>query len=221
VNKVQSVVVSKRNGPLLAEVARLWLNPADLVLDVTYGRGLFWTDYRPARLIAHDLYTVDGIDFRRLPEGDSSIDVVVFDPPYVSPGGRATSTIHEFNDRYGIDLVPRTVKETQELIAAGMKEATRVLVPGGRLLVKCADYISSGRFVQGRHHVVSTARTLGLEQVDEFVHHSGSGPQPKKNRDGTPRRQVHSRRAHSYLCVFQAPRVRSRHRRADQSAGGT
>ena len=42
--------------------------------------------------------------------------------------------------------------------------------------------------------------------ADLFIHHSGMGPQPKTNLDGTPRRQVHSRRAHSYLVVFQKPK---------------
>lgn len=54
-----------------------------------------------------------------------------------------------------------------------------------------------GAFVKGRHFVVQTADRLGLEQVDEFIHHSGTGPQPPG------RRQLHSRRAHTFLCIFR------------------
>jgi hypothetical protein len=205
---IESVVTARRNGPLIAQAAKLWIKPDDLVVDVTWGRGRFWTDFQPERLIRHDLYTLDGVDFRVLPEVDASVDVVVLDPPYTAPGGRATSTIADFNDRYGIDLVPATVADTQELIAAGIKEATRVLKQGGRMIVKNADYISSGRFVTGHHHVVSTALACGLSQVDEFIFHGGQGPQPKVNRDGSPRRQVHARRVHSFLSVFQLGRRR-------------
>jgi hypothetical protein len=213
---VQSVVRCQENGPLIAAAAQLWIKDTDLVVDMTYGRGLFWTKYRPARLVGHDLIT-DGVDFRQLPEADGTVDVAVFDPPYISPGGRTTSTLDgrggdagDFNERYGLTDTPTSPAELADLIAQGIKEATRVLAPKGRLMVKCMDYVSSGGLFLGRHHVVTTALALGLTQVDEFVHHSGTGPQPTQNPDGTPRRQIHSRRAHSFLCVFQAPRRAAR-----------
>jgi tRNA G10 N-methylase Trm11 len=206
VTPILSVVNSKKNGPLIAQAAQLWINPEDTVVDVTYGRGLFWATYQhPGPFTAHDI-TLDGVDFRHLPEDDASVDVVIYDPPYISPGGRKTSTVTDFNLRYGLVDVPRTPAETDTLIVAGMTEAVRVLRRNGRLFVKCADYVTSGKLHLGHHMVVSAALHLGLEQVDEFVHHSGTGPQPKYNLDGTPRRQVHSRRSHSFLCVFKKGR---------------
>lgn len=213
---VQSVVQSRENGPLLATVAQLWIGPEELVVDVTYGRGNFWTVFRPGRLVAHDL-ALDGVDFRQLPEADGTADVVVFDPPYIPQGGRETSTLNRrpgggpnvrepggFLERYGLYDGPRNVTELDELVAAGMKECTRILAPGGRLMVKCMDYISSRKYQQGRHKVVLCAGALGLRQVDEFVHYSGLGPQPPRDV------QEHSRRAHSFLCVFQASKRRAR-----------
>jgi hypothetical protein len=196
---VQSVVQSQRNGPLIAAAAQLWINDDDRVLDVTYGRGLFWTDYRPTDLTTHDI-AIDGVDFRDLPHEDESFDVVVFDPPYIAQGGRETSQLPDFMDRYGLVDVPKTVSELQGLIFEGLRETVRVLATEGRLFVKCMDYINGGEFVQGRHFVVDTVNLLGVSQVDEFVHYSGTGPQPKG------RRQLHSRRAHSFLCVFRKGR---------------
>jgi hypothetical protein len=167
---------------------------------MTYGKGNFWTDYRPANLTTHDI-AIDGVDFRNLPHDSGSFDVVVFDPPYITQGGRDTSTIPDFLDAYGLVEVPKTVTELNLLIWAGMVEARRVLAPKGRLLVKCMDYINGGRYVQGRHTIVRYAEDLELEQVDEFVHYSGTGPQPPRPR------QLHSRRAHSFLCVFQKGRA--------------
>lgn len=192
---VQSVVYSQRNGPLIAAAAVLWIADDDLVLDVTYGRGLFWADYRPSNLVAHDLVT-DGVDCRHLPEDDATFDVVVFDPPYIVQGGRDTSKTAGFLDRYGLVDSPKTLLAMQALIRDGMTEARRVLKPEGRMFVKCMDYINGGKFIQGRHFVVSTALDLDLEQVDEFVHYSGAGP-------GAWDVQLHSRHVHSFLCVFE------------------
>ena len=40
---------------LFATVAQLWVWPDDLVMDVTYGKGNFWTVFHPERFIRHDL----------------------------------------------------------------------------------------------------------------------------------------------------------------------
>ena len=190
-------VFSGDNAGLIAYVAPLWIPPDALVLDDTYGGGGWWKQWRPERLIAHDRYTLDGVDFRQLPELDASVDVVAFDPPYVSTGNPATSTVPDLYARYGIGQTGW--RATFELVAAGMKEATRVLVPRGRLLVKCCDFVESGQRRWGHDHVVTTARNLGLRQRDEVIHISGTGPQPARPR------QLTTRRAHSFLCLFETP----------------
>lgn len=203
-SSVESVVKSRYNGPLIRAAAELWIEPTDLVVDVTYGKGNFWTEFQPARFVKHDLHTLDGVDFRALPEADDSCDVIVFDPPYIPQGGRETSGMPDFLARYGLMTVPSTNAALRVLIGAGIVEAARVLRPGGRLMVKCMDYINGSAYQAMRHFVVATALEDGLVQVDEFVHHSGLGAQP------AGRRQLHSRRAHSYLCVFQKPKTRKR-----------
>jgi tRNA G10 N-methylase Trm11 len=197
---IETVVRSRRNGPLIRAAATLWILPGDLVVDVTFGEGGFWTDYRPATLVVHDLYKVDGVDFRDLPEPDRSVDVVVFDPPYIAQGGRESGgSIAAFRDRFGLDEGPRSTAELRELARDGIAEAARVLKPSGRLLVKTMNYINGRAFVQGQRDVVTAAEEAGLVQVDEFVHVSGTGPPPPGRKV-----QVHARRAHSFLCVFQA-----------------
>lgn len=194
-------VVRGTNADVIVHVAHLgWITDEDRVFDATYGRGKWWTKYRPphlAYLIPHegDFRRMDGI-------GDHNWDVVAFDPPYVLVGGRETSTVPDLLDRYGL-RGPTSLEKLFADIAAGIAEAHRVLRPGGRLLVKCSDFVSSGRFVTGHHQVVSTALAQGFEQVDELVHYSGTGPQPPG------RRQVHSRRAHSFMCIFEKPSRRS------------
>jgi hypothetical protein len=190
-------VVSGSNGVLIGKVAQLGYlgGPNDTVLDVTYGRGLFWTRYRPAWLIQGEG------DFRDRPEVDDSVNVVCFDPPYISTGSRATSSVDEFYDRYGLgDL--KGWRAIRTLIDDGLAECARVLKPGGYLLVKCMDYVESGHKVWNTFHVVNEADGLGLRLVDRFIHLSGGGPQTMTNLDGSPRAQKHAREVSSMLLVF-------------------
>ena len=64
------------------------------------------------------------------------------------------------------------------------------------------DYVDSAGKTWNHLHFVETAAQLWLDLRDLVVHHAGPGPQPTKNLDGTPRRQVHS-----FLCVFVKPRA--------------
>ncbi len=193
------------NAHLLADVARLWIPVEGTVLDVTYGRGIWWKQFHPATLVTHDLRS-DGVDFRQLPEADSTFDVVAFDPPYVCTGGRETSTISDFNERFGLHTTPRTPAELDNYIGAGLAECARVVKPHGVVLVKAMDYVWSGRYHPATHHLMVRAFGLGLEIIDRFEMVGQVRPQPGG------RRQVHARRNLSTLSVFRKP-IASKSRR--------
>lgn len=189
------------NADLIASVVELgYIREDDFVLDPTYGKGLWWKYYRPQNLTTHDL-AIDGMDFRKLPRTyEKRFDVIAFDPPYVSKGGRATSGIPEFDARYGLELCPATPRDLQTLICDGMTELKRCLVPYGIMLVKCMNYISSGKYWPGRFYTEQHGLALGFDIVDEFVHIGHPGPQPHG------RRQKHARNNYSTLIIFRARR---------------
>ena len=190
------------NAELLADVAKLYISDDAEVLDPTYGRGTWWKIFRPEHLTTHDI-RLDGVDFRALPEADATFDVVAYDPPYIAPGGRKTSTIDDFNDRFGLTDAPCTPMELRHYIAAGLKECARVTKPKGRILVKAMDYVTSGAFFPGTHYVVSDALELGLRYVDRFEH-----VRPRLGVQPNHARQLHARRNLSTLLVFEVPRAR-------------
>lgn len=170
------------NAAMFVDVARLWI-PADaIVLDPTYGKGGFWKKVRPTGLIAHDLYTLDGVDFRHLPEADGSVDVVTYDPAYVVPGGRDTSTVPDFNQQYGMDSTEKTLgKQWEDVIVPGAFECARVLRPDGLLMWKAQNYISSSAYHNYRQAITAfMGEVLLFEQVDEFMFiRKSGGMQPK------------------------------------------
>lgn len=196
------------NAHLIADMARLgYLRQDDHIIDPTFGLGKWWTIWRPDRLTAHDIDPAkgDGVDYRDLPEGDNTFDAGVFDPPYMAPGGRTSTSTHEFNHRFGLHTTPATPIENQASINAGLDELARVLKPRARLLVKCMDYINGGALFPGTHLTLSHAINAGYRYVDRIEHVGRPGPQPKTNIDGSARRQVHARRNLSTLFVLEAP----------------
>jgi len=73
------------NAELILAAHKLgYLPPGALVLDATYGEGIFWKKYRPERLVVNSLSPGSApdvrFDFTRPPFGPGSFDVAVFDP---------------------------------------------------------------------------------------------------------------------------------------------
>ena len=190
------------NGHLIADLHRLgYLQDEWRTLDPTYGRGMWWKVWRPVELVTHDL-AQDGVDFRDLPYGDEEFQAVAYDPPYVSTGTtkhrRINASLHQ---PYGVGDNAHTPHLIQALINEGLAECARVAKAKGFLLVKCQDYIKSGKFWNGTYLTMSHGIGLGLEVVDRLEFITSPRPQPHG------RRQVHARRNLSTLIVFRKGRA--------------
>jgi hypothetical protein len=136
--------------------------------------------------------------------GDNTIEQAVYDPPYVAKGGRSTSGMPEFDDAYGIDACPATPFLLQQLIDEGMYEMDRVVEPRSIVLVKCQDYVSSGKLWAGTLHTANFAvEALDWTLVDR-VEHVAKHPRPQP----PGRTQKHFRRNLSTLFVFRTGRLK-------------
>lgn len=191
------------NGELIRDVWDMYVAPRwdePRCMDVTYGRGGWWTEIHPEQLVTHDIKT-DGVDFRNLPHDDRSFDAVFFDPDYIAPGGRKTSTIPDFNDRYGLKPEYETPKSLEDnWLKPGLDECLRVTDAHGLVFMKCANYVTSGKLWLGAYNMIRYGQGLTHPDVkvyDIIVHVSGTGPQPKG------RRKLHARSNSSVLLVFR------------------
>lgn len=183
----------RTNAELVRDVALLYLRQDMEACDVTYGRGNWWTMWKPTSLVAHDKYTYDAIDFRDLPEEDGTYDLVAFDPPYKLNG---TPELGDFDDRYGVDKT-MTWQERHAMIGEGIEECARVLRRGGILLLKCQDQVCSGKIRWQTDEFTDRAETVGLMKVDRFDMTGGGRKQP------VGRRQVHAHGRPSTLLVLR------------------
>lgn len=247
---------------MILDVVELgYIKGSDSVIDLTFGRGKWWTLYHhPGFFVANvdpdddtkqvydrtgglEVFAIER-DFRDL--GDMSsvgnegglFDVVVFDPPYVSMGGRATSTLPDFMDRFGLENAASTPELLQADNNRGLAEALRICKPGGLVLAKCAPYISSGVRKEGDWWTRDAALELGFEIHDMLIHLGDVRAQPKDNPckkcegtgttylggegpcskcDGTgriPRKVKHARNNFSVLFVLKKPKPRRSRKKA-------
>lgn len=195
-----SISAAPTNAELIESIAPLYLD--GLTLDVTYGKGGWWSKLRPENLIAADLDPTKArtvrADFTRLPFSNRSVDAVAYDPPYIPHGGINQTT--DFAERFGL-AGGRSRSSMDNLIAAGLSECKRVTRKW--VLVKCTDYTNGRQFHLGHVAVANAASELDLEPWDLIVHAAGIGP------GHNLQTQLRARRAHSYLMVY---RRRSRER---------
>lgn len=192
------------NGHLIADIARIgWLRVEDRIYDPTYGLGVFWQEWQPARLYASDCNIRKSpmgkaIDFTDLPFRDRMFDVVVFDPPYKLNGTPSP----EVDERYGVDGKVRW-QDRMKLILDGVRECQRV--SDDRLLVKCQDQVVSGEIVWQTHLIWETLtrdthnadKSPAWRLADRFDL-AGSGREQPKDRA-----QKHARFRPSTMLVFK------------------
>jgi hypothetical protein len=163
--------------------------------------------WQPDELVAHDLHKLDGVDYRHLPHPDCSFAQAVYDPPYIAMGGRDTTGLPGFLERYGLHGCPQTPAALQRHNDAGLAELRRVLEPRAMLVAKTADYVSGGKLWLGVHRTVEAAEALGFRLEDKLLHVGEPRPQPDGRGhvhargncstalvlrvDGRPRRRLH------------------------------
>lgn len=196
-------IVHGNNADLIAEVARLYIPEGSLVRDVTWGKGAFWKKLDTSRIklsgsdIDPAVATGDVIqaDFRSLPDGTGTADVVVLDPPYIHNPGK-----HQTDSRYNNAGTTGGMShnDIRQMYRAGMTEANRVLKPGGRLLVKGKDEIESGKQCWSQTELLMDAMALGFYGKDLFILIPTS-----RTAMGRWTKQLHARKVHSFLWVFE------------------
>lgn len=191
------------NDQVFPQILRLYVPQGSLVADVTYGKGVFWKNV-PAG--AYDLRATDlrtGVDCRELPYGDTTMDCVVFDPPYMhTPGGTAHQKHQNFEVYYSNNRTENRAKKYHEAVLdlyfMGAREAHRVLKPDGIYIVKCQDEVCANQQRLTHVEIINELGGMGFVVEDLFV-------VVRMNRPGVSRilRQVHARKNHSYFLVFR------------------
>ena len=185
--------IQGNNTKLIEEVTKLFLTQDKIIVDITYGRGIFWKGSNLSVIGSDKKGNVDlKADFRMLPYKAESVDVVVFDPPYMHGGKTVKKSINQCyqNENTSHESVIRNY-------GFGILEGARILKKRGKILVKCQDEIESGKQRFSHIEVIQLLELFGFKILDMFVLMQDHIPAMRLNYQKT------SRKNHSYLVVAE------------------
>ena len=189
----------RTNADLVVDLVTLgYLHDGLSVLDLTYGKGRFWSKYRPPLLVTNDLDVTLATDHHFDFRGDrpahlrAAFDVTVCDPPYGLRG-----TVNDTNGDYGLgEYLP--VAERHAMMKAGLSATYDYTKPGGLVIYKCQEQTCNGRKYPQPYMVHDWAMREGLEYESTFHVHSHR-PQPA----GRGQKLVHQN--YSSALLFRRP----------------
>lgn len=172
--------------------------------DATYSVGNFYKNTN----ISEPQYKfdinpqIDGVEYgdsRNLPLDDSSINCMMFDPPFLATTGKSLTENKNnniINKRFG--TYP-SEKELHQFYIDSLEEAYRVLVDKGILIFKCQDKISSGKQYMSHCFIHNEAVKIGFYPKDLFILLAKS----RLVADWQLKNQKNARKFHSYFWVFE------------------
>lgn len=184
------------NSTIFPDVLKLYTKQGQRILDMTYGKGIFWrkVDTSKYNLVTNDWITEADMseDFRRMSLEAATFDCVILDPPYMHDSATVKASINDIylNNNGNHESVIR-------LYAGGILEAARLLKKRGILIVKSQDEIESG--VQRMSHIelIQLAEILGFRVLDLFIVVSTTIPAMQWSSQKTARKN------HSYFIVLE------------------
>lgn len=201
------------------------------ILDVTFGRGVFWklVDRSQYRVLGTDLCLdadvpslfpdveiKSGVDFGSLPFEASSVDAVVLDPPYMegfyrpNPETRPGQGTHKaFRKAYSsgeevVDIVPKGRLAWQDrVVQAYLRGAVEALrvLKSNGTLIVKCQDAVSANLQRLAHVEIITA----LESMGFYCKDLFVVVRPARAAVSRVSVQVHARKNHSYFLVFSKP----------------
>lgn len=198
---VKTIVYS--DTAVIKSILKLHANGKDIELDPTYSTGGFYKDGIKKPPLKFDIVPqapgVIKANAINLPLNDESINVTIFDPPFLATTGPSLSKkdkSNRLNKRFTV------FKDEESLFTfydKALTELYRICKRKGILIFKCQDKVSSGKQYFSHCFIYQKAIEKGWYPKDLFILIS-------KNRivaDWQLKNQKHARKFHSYYWVFE------------------
>lgn len=176
--------------------------PFGFEVDATFGNGAFYRskeDWPKHRFdLDSTLKNCKHASSTDLPLDSSSVNSVVFDPPFLTyvraarTGNGNMVMAKRFSGYWRYD-------ELETHYTESLKEFARILRVGGVVVFKCQDIIHNHKMHCTHMNVVTWASAFGFRLKDLYVL-PAKNRMPRPNRKGPPK---HARIHHSYFLVLE------------------
>ena len=185
-----------KNCDLFPDILEMYVHAGSRILDLTYGRGVFWqkADRSKYKVVTNDIKCPADYSYDLRDTGFSAgeFDVVILDPPYMHGGKTVKPSINQCYLNENGDH-----RSIVALYEAGLRESWRLLPPKGLVVVKCQDETESGKQQLTHVEVFQAAIEIGYKCLDLFVLVQSTIPAMRVSY------QKSARKNHSYFMVFQ------------------
>ena len=185
---------------IIRDILYLHCNGQNIDCDPTYSIGNFYKKGLPAPEHKFDKYPqlpdVKEATSDRLPLGLESVNVIMFDPPFVMSGEGYE------NSKEGSGIISKRFtafkdfNELKTMYSRSLKEFARILKPNGIVIFKCQDVVNGGKQHFSHCWIMYEAMKYGFYPKDLFIYFA-------RNRIDDGRKQQHARKYHSYYWVFE------------------
>ncbi len=195
--------ISFSQEEIIKNILELHCEGRNIECDPTFSKGNFYKKDIPRPLYTFDLDPQDELtveaDCTSLPLENDSVNILMFDPPFVISKGPSLLTPKE-----GSNIISQrfssfpSIYELYSFYNSSLLEFYRILAKGGILIFKCQDTISGGKQHLSHVKIINMAESMGYYSQDLFILLA-------KNRLNSSKWivQRNARKYHSYFIVFK------------------
>jgi tRNA G10 N-methylase Trm11 len=182
---------------IISAIINLHNNGNAFDVDPTYSKGVFWKGLETPKYkfdINPQVDEVQQASATDLPLEDSSVNSVMFDPPFVvRVKSEAKGIIHNRFSSF------TSIPSLWEFYRESLKEFYRILKPSGIVAFKCQDTIDGGKEYWSHFEIMKYAFELGYKVKDTFILYRGDNVLFSPNM----KIQKHARKTHCYYLVLE------------------
>lgn len=187
---------------IIKNILSLHCEGKEIECDPTYSKGVFY------KKIKRPIYTFDinpqdeltiKADCRNLPLTNESINIMMFDPPFVIGSGPSLN-----NTDSSQSIIQKrfsgfkTGNELFKFYRESLDEFYRVMKKKGILIFKSQDVVGCGKQWLSHVEIINYAYKIGFYPKDIFILNAKS-----RIISGKVKKQQHARKYHSYFLVFK------------------
>ncbi len=209
-NRPQSVILG-RDPEVLGSLLRFYALDKARVLDCTANsrkmwKGVKWSGEKVYADIDLSVAPDVGMDFRVMPFAPATFDVIVFDPPHLPMAAASEKSNPGMIADYGLAQSAEG-DNVSALFVPFLREAVRVLRPGGLIFAKIKDFVHNHKYQWSLVDFVSAVRSVeGLTACDLTIKRDPSGGHLKSSKW---KNAHHARNCHCYWIVTRKGRCES------------